>query len=122
MSGKRGNRFSKIEGSNWRAYQAKLKRASKSAATRGFIQRNLKYIPVLIAVSALTYGLLSVFSGSQSNLTKAADHIGKTEPPAQPDRQSMTFKKNDLHHFITSRHISDLQNNSFDLFAKLPGH
>jgi cell division protein FtsI/penicillin-binding protein 2 len=115
MSGKRGTRFSKIEGANWKAYQAKLKRARKSAAARGFIQRNVKYIPVLIAVSALAYGFLNVFSGSQTHLTEAANHIDKPDPPAQLDRQSMTFKKNDLHHFITSRQISDLRSNSFDL-------
>ncbi|MGD8522877.1 MAG: penicillin-binding transpeptidase domain-containing protein [Desulfobacterales bacterium] len=115
MSGKRGTRFSKIEGSSWRAYQSKLKRARKSAAAKKFVQRNLKYIPVLIAVCALVYGLLNEFSGSQSNLTKDANQISKADPSAQADRQSITFKKNDLHHFITSRHISDLQTNSFDL-------
>ena len=115
MSAKRGTRFSKIEGSNWRAYQAKLKRANKSAAARSFIQRTLKYLPVLMVISALVYGLLNVFSGSQSNLTKASDHSGNPDPAAQSDRQSLKFKKNDLHHFITSRHIADLHNNSFDL-------
>jgi len=115
MSGKRGTRFSKIEGSNWRAYQAQLKRARKSAAARAFIKRYSKYIPVLIAVSALVYGLLNEFYGSQSPPTRAADQIGKPEPPAQSDRQSMVFKKSDLHHFITSRHISELHNNTFDL-------
>jgi peptidoglycan glycosyltransferase len=115
MSGKRGTRFSKIEGSNWRAYQAKLKRARKSAAAKGFIQRNLKYTPVLMAVCALAYGLLNEFSGPQTHLTKAVNQIGKPDPSAEPDRQSMTFKKNDLHHFITGRHISDLHGNSFDL-------
>jgi len=115
MSGKRGTRFSKIEGSNWKAYQAKLKRARKNAAVRAFIKRYLKYIPVMIAVSALAYGLLNEFPGSQTHLTKAANQIGKPDPPAQSDRQSMTFKKSDLHHFITSRHISDLHDNTFDL-------
>ncbi len=115
MLGKRATRFSKIEGSNWRAYQAKLKRARKIAAPKKIIQRNLKFIPVLIALSALAYGLLNVFSGSQFTFTRKAGNTAKNDPAAHLDQPPISFNKNDLHHFIDSRHISNLQNESFDL-------
>ena len=114
MSGQDGTRFSKIEGSNWRAYQAELKRGRKIVAAKRFIQRNLKFICVLIAVYPLVYGLSKVFSGSLFTDTKISGYIAKSNPPAQQDEPSISFSKNDLHHFIDSRHISNLPSSSFD--------
>jgi cell division protein FtsI/penicillin-binding protein 2 len=106
-----------MPGSSWRAYQGRLQQAQRSAAQKQFIRRYLKFILPVVAVSVALYFSINGSFGSFP--------YHPEETPKGVDRQtsfsktdaSLSFNKDDLHHFIASRQITNAQDNSFEVQA-----
>ena len=111
------SRITTVEGSSWRAYQGRLKQAERNAAKKQFIRRYLKFILLLIVVSFAVY--LSI-TGSFGSLSYNPKEPPKTvdDPTTSPKTEALiSFNKDDIHHFIDSRHITNLDDNSFEIQA-----
>ena len=111
------SRITTVEGSSWRAYQGRLKQAERNAAKKQFIRRHLKFILLLIAVSFAVYLSITGSFGSLHDNPKKTP-IAVDDPTTSPKTESLiSFNKDDIHHFIDSRHITNLQDNSFEIQA-----
>jgi peptidoglycan glycosyltransferase len=115
MSGKRGSNSSEIEGLSWRAYQAKLKRDQKRTARKHYFRRHLIFVLFLTAMCLPLYVLINESVKSPSYIEKEPAKIIEDNATAQQAESTLSFKKNDIHHFITSHHISHLEGNSFEI-------
>ncbi len=109
------SRITTIEGSSWRAYQGRLKQAERNAAKKQLIRRYLKFILPLIAVSFAVYLSITGSFGSLSYNPKETPRA-VDDPTTSPKTEALiSFNKEDIHHFIDSRHITNLHDNSFEI-------
>ena len=115
MLAKRRFHHSRIEGSNWRSYQTDLKRTEKISARKKIIRKYLKFYPLVIAFFFPAYGLMTGYFVSLFPHRNEAPKIAEDNPPVQQPDTSIFFEKNDIHHFIDSRHISNLDGNFFEI-------
>ncbi len=111
------SRITTTEGSSWRSYQDRLRRAQKNTAQKQFIRRYLKFILPLIAVAFAVYlSITGSFGSLPSNpkeTPQATDHrtlSNKAEPP-------VALSKDDIQHLIDTSLISNLQDKSFKIQA-----
>ena len=103
------------EGSSWRAYQDELKRAEKNAVQKRVIRRHLKLILPLIAVSFAVYVSITGSFGSLFDNTKEAPGTVKTQRNSQKTEVPISFNKDEIRYIIDSSHISNLDDNSFEI-------
>jgi cell division protein FtsI/penicillin-binding protein 2 len=103
------------EGSSWRAYQVELKRAEKNAVQKKIIRRHLKFILPLIVVSFAVYVSITGSFGSLFHNPKEAPGTVKTQRTSQKTEVPIFFNKDEIRHFIDSSHISNLDDNSFEI-------
>ena len=104
-----------MAGSGWRAYQERLKRTQRNTAQKQLFRRYLKFILPLTAVSFLVYfsisGSFGWFPYNPKDTPQFVDH----QTPSPKTEASVSFDKDDIHHFIDSRHISNSQDNFFEV-------
>jgi cell division protein FtsI/penicillin-binding protein 2 len=103
--------------SGWRAYQDRLKRAQRNAAQKQRFRRYLKFILPVTAVSFLVYfsinGSFGWFPYNPQNTPQFVD----PQTPSPKTAASVSFKKDDIHQFIDSRHITNSPDSSFEVEA-----
>ena len=111
------SRITTTAGSSWRSYQGRLQRDQKNAAQKQLIRRHLKFILPLIVVSFAVYLSISGSFGSLPDNLKETPQV-VDDPKTSPKTEALiSFNKDDIHHFIDSRHITNLQGNSFEVQA-----
>ena len=111
------SRITTMAGSSWRAYQGRLQRAQKNTAQKQLIRRYLKFILPLIVVSFVVYLSISGSFGSFPDNLKETPQV-VDGPKTSPRTEALiSFNKDDIHHFIDSRHVTNLQDNSFEVQA-----
>jgi membrane carboxypeptidase/penicillin-binding protein len=103
------------EGSSWRAYQAELKRAEKNAVQKKIVQRRLKLILPLIAASFAVYVSITGSFGSLFLNPKEAPETVKIQRTSPKTEVPIFFNKDAIRHIIDSSHISNLDDNSFEI-------
>jgi cell division protein FtsI/penicillin-binding protein 2 len=103
------------EGSSWRAYQAELKRAEKNAAQKKIVQRRLKLILPLIAASFAVYVSITGSFGSLFLNPKEAPETVKIQRTSPKTEVPIFFNKDAIRHIIDSSHLSNLDDNSFEI-------
>ncbi|MGD9183675.1 MAG: penicillin-binding transpeptidase domain-containing protein [Desulfobacterales bacterium] len=103
------------EGLSWRAYQEQLKRAEKNAAQKRIIRRHLKLILPLIAVSFAVYVSITGSFGSLFYHPKEAPEAVKNQRNSSEKEGPLFFSKDEIRHFFDSSHISNLDDNSFEI-------
>ncbi|MEJ2223314.1 MAG: penicillin-binding transpeptidase domain-containing protein [Desulfobacterales bacterium] len=106
-----------MAGSGWRAYQERLKRAQRNSAQKQILRRYLKFILPLTAVSFLVYFSIGGSFGWFPHTPDDTPQFVDSQKPSSETEVSVSFTKGDIHHFIDSRHITDLQGNSFEVQA-----
>ena len=106
-----------MAGSGWRAYQERLKRAQRNSAQKQILRRYLKFILPLTAVSFLVYFSIGGSFGWFPHTPDDTPQFVDSQKPSPETEASVSFAKGDIHHFIDSRHITDLQGNSFEVQA-----
>ena len=111
------SRIPTMPGSSWRAYQGRLQRAQRDASQKQFVRRYLKFILPLIVVSVVVYLSISGSFGSFPDNPKETPQVVDHQTPSPETEASMSFNKDDLHHFIDSRQITNSQDNSFEVQA-----
>jgi penicillin-binding protein A len=111
------SRITTKAGSSWRAYQDRLQRAQRNVAQRQFIRRYLKFILPSIAVSVMVYLSINGSFGSFPDNPKETPEVSDRQTPAANTDPLMSFSKDDIHRFIDSRQISNLDDNSFEVQA-----
>ena len=111
------SRITTMPGSSWRAYQGRLQRAQRDASQKQFVRRYLKFILPLIVVSVVVYLSISGSFGSFPDNPKETPQVVDRQTPSPKTEASMSFNKDDLHHFIDSRRITNSQDNSFEVQA-----
>jgi cell division protein FtsI/penicillin-binding protein 2 len=103
------------EGSSWRAYQVELKRVEKNAVQKQIIRRHLKFILPLIVVSFAVYVSITGSFGSLFHNPEEAPGTVKTQKTSPKAAAPISFNKGEIRHFIDSSHISNLDDNSFEI-------
>jgi cell division protein FtsI/penicillin-binding protein 2 len=103
------------EGSSWRAYQARLKRAEKNAAQKRVFRRHLKFILPLIVVSFAVYVSITGSFGSLFHGPKDAPETVKIQKTSPKIEEPISFNKDEIRHFMDSSHILNLNDNSFEI-------
>jgi cell division protein FtsI/penicillin-binding protein 2 len=111
------SRITTMAGSGWRAYQERLKRAQRNSAQKQILRRYLKFILPLTAVSFLVYFSIGGSFGWFPHTPDDTPQFVDSQKPSPETEVSVSFTKGDIHHFIDSRHITDLQGNSFEVQA-----
>jgi cell division protein FtsI/penicillin-binding protein 2 len=106
-----------MAGSSWRAYQGRLQRTQRNAAQKQFIRRYLKFILPLIVVSCVVYISISGSFGSFPDTPKETPRVVDRQTLSPKTEASLSFNKDDLHHFLDSRHIKNIQDNAFEIEA-----
>jgi cell division protein FtsI/penicillin-binding protein 2 len=106
-----------VPGSSWRAYQGRLQQAQRNASQKQIVRRYLKFILPLAAVSAALYFSISGSFGSFPDHPEETLRIADRQTPSRGNSAAHAFSKNDLHHFIDSRRITDTPDNSFEVQA-----
>ena len=102
-------------GSSWRAYQGRLKRAQRSAAQKQRIRRHIKFTLPLIAVLLAVYVLIAGSFGSLRDNPKNTPRTEDLKLPAAKTRSSISIHKANIQDFISSRHITNLDDTSFSI-------
>ena len=107
----------KIKNPSWRAYQARLQQARKNEDRKRFIRSNLKYLLPVLVCCLVIYGFISgsfgsLFDGEKNTTAYEKAAVETEKKPAAP---AVTYHKDQIHHFIDSRHFAGLQNNFFEI-------
>jgi hypothetical protein len=111
------SRITTMAGSGWRAYQDRLKRAQRNTAQKQLFRRYLKFILPIIVVSVMVYLSISGSFGSFPYNPKETPQVVDRQTPSPKTEAALSFNKEDLHHFIDSRRITNSQDNSFEAQA-----
>jgi peptidoglycan glycosyltransferase len=106
-----------MAGSSWRAYQDRLQRAQRNAAQKQLLRKYLKFVLPLIAVSFVVYFSIGGSFGSFPYNLKETLQVSDHPTPAANTEPLMSLSKDDIHRFIDSRLISNLDGNSFEVQA-----
>jgi cell division protein FtsI/penicillin-binding protein 2 len=115
MLRKSESRFSSSEGSSWRAYQAKLKKAEKIAAANKRLISHLKFTPLILIAIALVYSLTFVSFGFDSVHKQDSHEIIEDSTAERQSETSVLFRKDHIHRFLDSRNFSNPKANSFQI-------
>jgi membrane carboxypeptidase/penicillin-binding protein len=113
MLSKSGSRSSSSEGSSWRAYQAKLKKAEKIAVASKRLISHLKFTPIILITIALIYSLTFVSFGFDSVHKQDSQEIIGAGTADRQSETSVLFRKDHIHRFLDSSKLSNLKANSF---------
>ena len=111
------SRITKLAGSGWRDYQDRLKRTQRNAAQKKRFRRYLKFILPLTAVSFLVYFSISGSFGWFPYNPQDTSQFVDSQTLSPKTAASVSFKKDDIHQFIDSRHITNSPDNSFEVEA-----
>lgn len=107
----------KFKNSSWRDYQTRLQRAQKNDDRKRVLRRNVKYVLAFIVGCLAIYGFISGPFGSLFDDTKKAQALVRVEDPNEPQKATTaeSYHKDEVQHFIDSRHFSDLRDSFFEI-------
>jgi len=97
--------------SNWREYQANLKKSAVKKRRTGIIP---KFVLLFLLLPVIVYGIIDRIGQNQETYTQTREHHTSGERADTHDAGETLFGKRDIRHLLDSSAFVNLQDKSFD--------